>query len=214
MNETNLEKLQQNTLIPGLIEMGVDASFAKPVWQYLNLLLKWNKAYNLTAIRDLEGMVVQHALDGLSVHSYISDSDCRLIDVGTGGGIPGVLLAIVRPDLEVCLLDAVGKKARFLRQVKREMCLENVTVVHDRVENYSPSEKFDVVISRAFSEVNQFLKWTAHLGNECSRFLAMKGPRNEPLEAESIFLMIQEDDLKVPFLNEHRKLYQYKKAHE
>ncbi|WP_154222438.1 16S rRNA (guanine(527)-N(7))-methyltransferase RsmG [Marinicella rhabdoformis] len=214
MNETNLQKLQENTLVPGMAKLKLDVKFAVPVWQYLNLLAKWNQAYNLTAIRDLGGMVVQHALDGLSVHSYIAKTDHRLIDVGTGGGVPGVLLAIVRPDLEVFLLDAVGKKARFLRQVKRAMQLDNVTVIHDRVENYSPGQKFDVVISRAFSEVNQFLKWTDHLGDAQSRFLAMKGPRNETLEMESRFLMIQEDDLKVPFLNEQRKLYQYKKAHE
>ena len=214
MNETNLEKLQQNLLAPGLAKLGIDTSFVAPVWQYLGLLSKWNKAYNLTAIRDLASMVVQHALDGLSVHSHIKATDARLIDVGTGGGVPGVLLAIIRPDLEVFLLDAVGKKARFLRQVKREMGLSNVTVIHDRVENYSPSENFDVVISRAFSEVNQFLTWTAHLGGEDSRFLAMKGPRDEPLAADSAFEMLQADDLHVPYLNEQRKLYQYKKSHE
>ena len=212
MNETNLEKLQQNLLLPGLAELGLASSFVPAVWQYLQLLSKWNKAYNLTAIRDLESMVVQHALDGLSVHGYVKLSDKRLIDVGTGGGVPGVLLAIVRPDLDVCLLDAVGKKARFLRQVKREMRLDNVTVIHDRVENYSPCEKFDVVISRAFSEVNQFLSWTRHLGDKQSRFLAMKGPRVEALKVDSGFEMVQSDELLVPFLKEQRMLYQYKKS--
>ncbi len=212
MNETNLEKLQQNLLAPGLEKIGLSPSFVPAVWQYLNLLLKWNKVYNLTAIRDLESMVVQHALDGLSIHGFVGLPDKRLIDVGTGGGVPGVLLAIVRPDLSVYLLDAVGKKARCVRQVKREMKLDNVTVIHDRVENYSPSEKFDVVISRAFSEVNQFLSWTQHLGCEHARFLAMKGPRVEPLKAGSGFVEIQSDELAVPFLKEQRMLYQYKKS--
>lgn len=210
MNDTNLEKLQQNLLAPGLEALGIANEFVSPVWQYLQLLSKWNKAYNLTAIRDLESMVSHHALDGLSAHKFILQSDKRLIDVGTGGGVPGVLLAIVRPDIAVFLLDAVGKKARFLRQVKREMGLQNVTVIHDRVEKYSPSEKFDVVISRAFSEVNQFLSWTAHLGDKSTRFLAMKGPRDEPLEAKSTFGLVQADELSVPNLNEQRMLYQYK----
>ncbi len=191
--------------------LALTESFVEPIWQYLLLLHKWNKAYNLTAIRHLDDMVVHHALDGLSVHGFINSSDQSLIDVGTGGGIPGILLAIVRQDLSVTLLDAVGKKTRFLRQVKRELGLKNVTVVHDRVENYSPDDFFDVVISRAFSEVNQFLQWTHHLGGNQTRFLAMKGPRDEPLAQNSVFELIAEDDLTVPQLNEQRKLYQYQK---
>lgn len=212
MNETNSIKLQQNALLPGLQELGVPDSCADAIWRYLLLLEKWNKAYNLTAIRALNDMVVHHALDGLSVHQFIKKSDQSLIDVGTGGGIPGVLLAIVFPELSVTLLDAVGKKTRFLRQVKRELDLDNITVVHDRVENYSPDDFFDVVISRAFSEVNQFLQWTQHLGNDQTRFLAMKGPRDEPLTEGSAFKLIDEDDLYVPYLKEERKLYQYQKT--
>lgn len=214
MNETNLVKLQENLLVPGLQKLAVDLSHQTQLMQYLLLLRKWNKTYNLTAIKSLEDMVVHHALDGLSVEKFIGSADRRLIDVGTGGGIPGVLLAIVRPDLEVTLLDAVGKKARFLRQVKRELALDNVAVVNDRVENYSPESFFDVVISRAFSEVNQFLSWTQHLGNENTRFLAMKGPRDEPLQEGLGFELIQGDALEVPFLKETRKLYQYRKQNE
>ncbi len=210
MNGTDYQKLHKKFLLPGLQELGINPLVSKAIWNYLLLLEKWNQTYNLTAISGLADMMVYHALDGLAVNSFVDSEDKTLIDVGTGGGIPGVLLAIVRPDLSVTLLDAVGKKVRFLRQVKRILSLHNVTVVHSRVENYSPSCFFDVVISRAFSEVNQFLAWTQHLGDRNTRFLAMKGPREESVETGSAFIQVQEDELVVPFLNEVRKLHQYR----
>lgn len=210
MNETAEFKLPQQQLLAGMEKLSIDSRLARPIMQYLQLLQKWNQAYNLTAIKDISSMVVHHALDALTVCSFIDPQDNKLIDVGTGGGVPGVLLALVYPDLQVSLLDAVGKKARFLRQVKRQLSLSNVTVIHDRVEKYSPHCPFDVIISRAFAEVNLFLSISKHLGDKNSRFLAMKGKKHEPLKQTSSFVQIQQHDLQVPFLEEQRTLYQFR----
>ena len=157
-------------------------------------------------------MVTHHALDALAVIKHFKGQ--RVLDVGTGGGIPGVLVAIMCPEKQVALLDAVGKKARFLRQVKRDLKLQNMEVVHDRVENYFPEEKFDVVTSRAFSELNQFLTLTTHLGTVHGQYLAMKGPKAETLDSNLPFKQVAVWDIEVPFMSETRKLYELEKIHE
>ncbi len=207
MNEANLIKLQTNKLIEGMSILEMASTHASKIMDYLLLLQKWNKTYNLTAIDRLEQMLTHHALDALAVVNHYQGH--RVIDVGTGGGIPGFILAIMCPDKQLVLLDAVGKKARFMRQVKRELGLQNVEIVHARVENYFPDEKFDVVTSRAFSETNQFLTMTAHLGHENCQFLAMKGPKPEPLDAEMPFKQTAVWEIEVPFMTEQRKLYQF-----
>lgn len=209
MNEANLLKLQTKRLEQGMAALGLSTDQATVIMDYLLLLRKWNQAYNLTAIDDLAQMVTHHALDALAVVPHFSGQS--IIDVGTGAGIPGFILAIMCPEKKLVLLDAVGKKARFMRQVKRALSLPNVTVVHERVENYFPDEKFDVVTSRAFSATNQFLAMTAHLGHEHTRFLAMKGPKPEPLDADTEFQQIRMWDIQVPFLDEGRKLYEFAK---
>lgn len=209
MNEANLIKLQTNKLIEGMHKLHLPVDQAPVIMAYLQLLQKWNKTYNLTAIARLDQMVTHHALDALAVIKYFKGR--RVIDVGTGGGIPGFVLAIMYPEMQLVLLDAVGKKARFMRQVKRELSLQNVEVVHARVENYFPDEKFDVVTSRAFSETNQFLTMTAHLGHENCQFLAMKGPKPEPLAADLPFKQTAMWEIHVPFMTEQRKLYQFVK---
>ncbi|WP_223787238.1 16S rRNA (guanine(527)-N(7))-methyltransferase RsmG [Marinicella meishanensis] len=190
-----------------MAQLGLSTDQATVIMDYLLMLRKWNQAYNLTAIDDLAQMVTHHALDALAVVPHYQGD--RIIDVGTGAGIPGFILAIMYPDKALVLLDAVGKKARFMRQVKRELGLSNVTVVHERVENYFPDKKFDVVTSRAFSATNQFLAMTAHLGHNQTRFLAMKGPKPEPLAADGGFHQTQVWDIQVPFLAEARKLYEF-----
>ena len=212
MNEAKLIKLQTNRLISGMQELGLPDEKASDIMSYLLLLQKWNRAYNLTAIDELPEMVTHHALDALAVVGYFKGD--RIIDVGTGGGIPGFILAIMYPHKHLVLLDAVGKKARFMRQVKRTLKLDNTEIVHMRVENYFPDEKFDVVTSRAFSELSQFLQLTAHLGNDHCQYLAMKGPRHEPLAADLPFSQTALWDIKVPYLSVERKLYQFEKTRE
>ena len=166
---------QTALLASGIAEMRLDVSIdaQQKLLTYLNLLQKWNKVYNLTAIRDPLEMVTLHLLDSLSVLPYINANN--LLDVGSGGGLPGIVLAICKPTLQVTTIDTVQKKAIFMRQVKGELGLSNLTVVHARVESYKPMEKFDAIISRAFSEIALFIKLTQHLLAENGKWLAMKG---------------------------------------
>nr|WP_286240644.1 16S rRNA (guanine(527)-N(7))-methyltransferase RsmG [Neptuniibacter halophilus] len=140
--------------------------------RYLNLLVKWNKAYNLTAVRDPLEMINRHLIDSLSIVPYIDAK--RLIDVGSGPGLPGIPLAICYPHLAVTTLDSNGKKTRFQLQAKAELGLENLTVVNERVENCN-FEPFDQVVSRAFASLQDMINWTHQLCREDGVFLAMKG---------------------------------------
>ncbi|MGL5742292.1 MAG: 16S rRNA (guanine(527)-N(7))-methyltransferase RsmG [Legionella sp.] len=144
-----------------------------PLADYLFLLHKWNIAYNLTAVRDLESMVSKHLLDSLAILPWLKGD--RIIDVGTGPGLPGLPLAIAKPELNFVLLDANGKKTRFLNEVKRQLNLKNVEIVQFRVENYLPAQGFDTVLSRAFSSLTQMIQWTQHLIANGGILLAMKG---------------------------------------
>ena len=166
---------QAALLAAGVAEMGLDVSpeAQQKLLQYLSLLNKWNKVYNLTAVRDPLEMVTLHLLDSLSVLPYIQTKN--LLDVGSGGGLPGIVLAICKPELQVTTIDTVQKKAIFMRQVKGELGLSNLEVVHARVENYQPAEKFEAIISRAFSEIALFVKLTQHLLADNGQWLAMKG---------------------------------------
>jgi 16S rRNA (guanine527-N7)-methyltransferase len=166
---------QTELLAIGIAEMGLDVSVEaqQKLLQYLSLLHKWNKVYNLTAVRDPLEMVTLHLLDSLSVLPYINMKN--LLDVGSGGGLPGVVLAICLPNLQVTTIDTVQKKAIFMRQVKGELALSNLQVVHERVESYQSVEKFEAIISRAFSEVALFIKLTQHLIVKNGQWLAMKG---------------------------------------
>lgn len=142
--------------------------------RYLDLLEKWNAVINLTAIRERERMEVLHLLDSLSVASHIPKG-ARLLDVGSGGGLPGIPLSIARPDLSVTLLESSSRKASFLQQARMELGLEQVTVVCERVENWKPDHGFDSIVSRAFSDLPDFITGAAHLLNQGGKFLAMKG---------------------------------------
>lgn len=141
--------------------------------QYHALLVKWNKTFNLTAVRSPEEMITRHLVDSLSVLPHITAE--RLIDVGSGPGLPGIPLAICRPDLPVTLLDSNIKKSRFQFQAKAELKLDNVEVVHERVEKFQPEILFDGIISRAFASLQDMLSWTEHLCKPEGVFLAMKG---------------------------------------
>lgn len=140
---------------------------------YIELLDKWNKAYNLTSVRDPQEMLIRHIMDSIVVNAHL-DGD-RFIDVGTGPGLPGIPLAIVRPDASFTLLDSLGKRIRFIRQVVHELGLTNVTPVQTRVEEYSIPEGFDGVISRAFASLGDMLTWCHHLPKDKGLFYALKG---------------------------------------
>lgn len=139
----------------------------------IGLLHKWNKVHNLTAVREPSKMIVHHLLDSLAVLPHLAGK--RLLDVGSGGGLPGIPMAIVEPGLEVTLLDSNHKKTGFLRQAVIDLGLKNVDVIAARVEQFRPNQLFDMVISRAFSELAEFVKLTRHLLAANGKFLAMKG---------------------------------------
>ncbi|MCV9878870.1 16S rRNA (guanine(527)-N(7))-methyltransferase RsmG [Brenneria izbisi] len=142
--------------------------------QYVEMLNKWNKAYNLTSVRDPEQMLVRHIMDSIVVEPYLQGQ--RFIDVGTGPGLPGVPLAIMRPASHFTLLDSLGKRIRFLRQAQHELQLENITPVQSRVEAFEAEPLFDGVISRAFASLQDMVEWCHHLPTRPNgRFYALKG---------------------------------------
>ncbi|CDL86593.1 16S rRNA (guanine(527)-N(7))-methyltransferase RsmG [Xenorhabdus cabanillasii] len=141
---------------------------------YVDMLNKWNKAYNLTSVREPEQMLVRHIMDSIVVNPFLQGT--RFIDVGTGPGLPGIPLAIVRPDSHFALLDSLGKRVRFLRQVQHELGLNNIEPVQSRVEEFIPEVLFDGVISRAFASLQDMLSWCHHLPETNNgRFYALKG---------------------------------------
>lgn len=163
-------------LANGVQELCLDLSDAQidKMIAYLILLSKWNTVYNLTAIRDPKEMVKQHLLDSLSAAPAFKDAK-NVLDVGAGGGLPGMMLAIAYPDTRISMIDTVSKKTAFLTQAKTELGLGNVTVYTGRVESLQVQDKFDVITSRAFSELCNFINWSGHLLAEGGQFIAMKG---------------------------------------
>jgi len=192
--------LLESILSPGMAEMGLSLP-VKPFIDYLLLLQKWNKAYNLTAIRELSEMATLHVLDSLAILPFLHGQ--HLIDVGSGAGLPGIPLAIARPDCQIVLLDSNGKKTRFLQEVKRSLALSNIEIVHDRAENFHPAQPFDTVISRAFSDLAQMLYWTEHLVASKGIWLAMKG-RYPETELHAVNQVSQVKNYVVPGLQGER----------
>ncbi len=166
----------EQILTKGMQQLGLDFAIDK-LLQYLALLHKWNQAYNLTAIRDLNSMVTLHLLDSLAILPWVHGH--RILDVGTGAGLPGVPLALANPSLHVVLLDSNGKKIRFLQEVKRALALDNIEMIQTRVESYRPPSNFDTVTSRAFSDLQHMLDCTSHLIAPDGIWLAMKGRQSE-----------------------------------
>ncbi len=198
-------------LSTALTRLNINTDISKQLMDFVYLLEKWNKTYNITAIRDLEQMVILHVIDSASVYRYLSGNS--IIDVGTGGGIPGIIFAIINPELKVTLLDSSQKKTRFLRYAQRDLNIQNITIVCDRVEEFKPQSAFDVVISRAFTEVGNFLSLSGHLCKQQGVLLAMKGPRieSEKKVAQIGFKLIEDIDIKVPFLDAQRRLLIFNK---
>ncbi|MDD4880813.1 MAG: 16S rRNA (guanine(527)-N(7))-methyltransferase RsmG [Gallionellaceae bacterium] len=153
--------------------LAIDADQQDRLLAYLALLQKWNRTYNLTAIHEPDRMLTHHLLDSLAVLPYVTAG--RLLDVGAGAGLPGIPLAIVRPDLEVTLIDSSHKKAAFMQQAAIELRLGNVKALHGRVEDLHPEAPFPQIVSRAFSDLSDFVRLTRHLLAEDGEWLAMKG---------------------------------------
>ncbi|WP_407331800.1 16S rRNA (guanine(527)-N(7))-methyltransferase RsmG [Enterovibrio sp. 27052020O] len=140
---------------------------------YVEMLHKWNKAYNLTSVRDPQEMIIKHIMDSIVVSQHLEGSN--FIDVGTGPGLPGIPLAIINPDKSFTLLDSLGKRIRFIRQVIHELKIDNVTPIQSRVEDFQPELGFDGVLSRAFASMSDMVNWCHHLPSEHGYFLALKG---------------------------------------
>ncbi len=168
-------------LIDGAAALGVSLSpeIAGVLLAYLALLSKWNRVYNLTAVRDPSAMLVQHLLDSIAViaplRRWTGGEPARVLDVGSGAGLPGVVIAALLPEAEVTCVDAVGKKASFIRQVAGELALKNLHALHSRVEALA-GDPFDVIVSRAFASLADFVALTRRHTGTGSVWLAMKGP--------------------------------------
>jgi len=194
----------------GARELGVELSEQQheQLLAYLALLIKWNKAYNLTAVRNPDEMVSRHLLDSLSVVPFVAEAGDNWLDVGSGGGMPGIPLAILFPERQFTLLDSNGKKTRFLTQVKLELKLANLQVIHSRVEEFQPEQPFSGICSRAFSALADFSNWTRHLGDVNTQWLAMKGvhPDDELQALPADFRLTATHVLKVPGCQGQRHL--------
>jgi 16S rRNA (guanine527-N7)-methyltransferase len=196
-------------LSTGARQLGIELSEQQQeqLLGYLALLIKWNKAYNLTAVRNPDEMVSRHLLDSLSILAHLGDGTSWL-DVGSGGGMPGIPMAIMFPHKQITTLDSNGKKTRFQTQVKLELKLDNLQVIHSRVEAFRPEQPFAGIVSRAFSSLEDFTHWTRHLGNGETRWLAMKGlhPADELVALPADFHLDSEHALAVPGCQGQRHL--------
>ncbi len=189
--------------------VAIDKTARNKLGAFLRLLAKWNRTYNLTAIREPEQMVTHHVLDALSVLPHLPPrAGLRVLDVGSGPGVPGIPLALARPDAQFVLIDSSQKKTAFLQQAVIELGLANVEVVHERSEDYVPTAPFDVIISRAFADLAEFVAAAAqHLAPE-GRLYAMKGelPTDEIARLPGGYRVVAKPALEVPGLGAVRHL--------
>ena len=170
---------------------------------YVDYLAHWNQTYNLTAIKDKHDMIVKHVLDSLSLYPFLHGARC--IDIGTGPGLPGFMLALALPEIEFVLLDSQIKKTQFIRRVLREIPLDNVEVCHQRVEDHNPAVLYNIIVSRAFASLHDMIQCSAHLRAPQGYYLAMKGiwPQPEIAALEKKY-SIEVKALNVPFLQGER----------
>ena len=199
--------------LTAVLNDGIDA-MDLPLWaaqreqlmDYLALMAKWNGVYNLTSLRDPMQMVTHHLLDSLAAVSAFEGAK-NVLDVGAGGGLPGIVLAIARPDMQVSLIDTVHKKTAFLTQVKAERGLKNVTVYTMKVQDLKAGP-FDVITSRAFADLSDFVNWSGHLLEEGGRFIALKGtaPADEQERLPGEWKVRELRPIKVPKVEAERHL--------
>lgn len=200
--------LDRQQLKEGIKRLNLDLSEVRQetLLAYLALMAKWNQVYNLTSRRDESDWVPRHLLDSLAVLPYINGS--RIADIGSGAGVPGIVLAVASPERQFTLLDSNAKKARFMTQAAIELKLDNVTVISGRAEAFMPQIGFDSVISRAFAAVGDFLRVAGHLATPAGKLLAMKGvyPAEELTQLPVGFKLETTERLDVPFLEGERHL--------
>jgi len=170
--------------------------------RYLSLIHKWNRIYNLSAIRDPIESVKKHLLDSLSIIHFVQPG--LLLDVGSGAGLPGIVIAIMKPETKVFVLDSVGKKCRFMQAVKSELALENLIVVNSRVESFKPNKSFSQITSRAFAEASKTIQLTKHLLEENGRYLLMKGSNVDEEDIDNFNVKVH--SMTVPFVSDKRSL--------
>jgi 16S rRNA (guanine527-N7)-methyltransferase len=189
------------------LQLDLHAQQVEQLLDYLALLNKWNSVYNLTSVRDPMQMVTLHLLDSLAAVPAFAGAR-NVLDVGAGGGLPGLVLAIARPDLKVSLIDTVHKKTAFLNQVKAELGLANVSVYTMRVEQLQVKQKFDVITSRAFADLSDFVNWSGHLLEQGGQFIALKGvaPAEERERLPEPWKVSKLQPLEVPGLGAERHL--------
>jgi 16S rRNA (guanine527-N7)-methyltransferase len=197
----------KDLLIEGSTKLGIELSMEKieKLLHYLELIIKWNKVHNLTAIDDPSEGVKKHLLDSLSILSFIKKG--RILDVGSGAGLPGIVIALMRDDVGVTSIDSVGKKCRFMEHARLDLNLINFNVVNDRVEIYNTNECFNQIVSRAFATFEDTKKLTAHLICPEGEYLFMKGKH---YKMESISEDFIENKVNVPFVSEERFIIQMK----
>ncbi|HZX28054.1 MAG TPA: 16S rRNA (guanine(527)-N(7))-methyltransferase RsmG [Telluria sp.] len=201
-------------LAEGLRELGLDLSEQQQgqLVDYVGLLFKWNSVYNLTSVRDPLQMMTLHILDSLAAVPAFAGAK-RVLDVGAGGGLPGIVLAIARPDVQVAMVDTVHKKTAFLTQVKAQLGLANVSVHTGRVEELQAGQ-FDTITSRAFADLSDFVNWAGHHLEEGGQFIALKGtaPADEQQRVPSEWEVSEVRPIKVPGLDAERHLVFIKRA--
>jgi 16S rRNA (guanine527-N7)-methyltransferase len=197
----------KDLLIEGSTKLGIELSVEKieKLLHYLELIIKWNKVHNLTAIDDPSEGVKKHLLDSLSILSFIKKG--KILDVGSGAGLPGIVIALMRDDIDVTSIDSVGKKCRFMEHARLDLNLTNFNVVNDRVEIYKANECFNQIVSRAFATFKDTKKLTAHLICPEGEYLFMKGKH---YKMESISEDFIENKVNVPFVSEERFIIQMK----
>jgi 16S rRNA (guanine527-N7)-methyltransferase len=208
-----MKNFDRNTLsqvlAEGIAEMGLDISLTQQeqLLDYLALMFKWNSVYNLTSLRDPMQMVTHHLLDSLAAVPAFADAK-NVLDVGSGGGLPGIVLAVVRPDMKVSMIDTVHKKTAFLTQVKAQLGLANVSIHTMKVQELAVSDKFDVITSRAFADLSDFVNWSSHLLAEQGRYIALKGtaPQDEQERVPAEWKVTKVEPLQVPRLGAERHL--------
>lgn len=208
-----MKNFDRNTLAQvlgeGIAEMGLELGSAQQeqLLDYLALMFKWNSVYNLTSLRDPMQMVTHHLLDSLAAVPAFEGAR-NVLDVGAGGGLPGIVLAIVRPDMQVSMIDTVHKKTAFLTQVKAQLGLAKVTVHTMKVQELDVRDKFDVITSRAFADLSDFVNWSSHLLAEQGRYIALKGvaPQDEQQRLPAEWTVTGVQPLQVPRLGAERHL--------
>jgi 16S rRNA (guanine527-N7)-methyltransferase len=205
-----------SVLVEGARELGIELSDERvtKLLAHLDILDDWNTRMNLTAIRERPQQITKHLLDSLTMHPWLQGP--RVADIGSGAGFPGIPLAIVAPDMQFALLESVGKKCRFLEQVRDSLGLANVEVVQSRAETYQPARRFDTVLARAVGPVADLVKYAGGLVGGGGRFLAMKGryPEEELARKLNGWKVAAVHRLHVPGLDEERHLVELCRSHE